>query len=347
MDRNQFLEQDKRLRAAGKSIRTIALEVNVHRSRVERALRQVPPLQPDELAPASEDVRSRNLLEKGDFVGRQRELAILNTALDDSLSGQGRIAMLVGEPGIGKTRTARELAAYASLKGAQVLWGRCHSTEGAPPYWPWVQVIRAYAQGCEAEELRSQMGPGVADIAEIVPEVRERLPDLQPPPALEPQQARFRLFDSIRAFLKKASQFQPLLLVIDNLHWADRSSLLLLEFLAQELAEGKILVVGTYRDTELTRRHPLTQTLGELAREPIFRRVILRGLNEEEVGRFIEVHTAFTPSKDLVGAVYLQTEGNPLFVTEVVRLLVQEGKLSPEPTGEHQPWNIMIPDLRT
>jgi tetratricopeptide (TPR) repeat protein len=187
------------------------------------------------------------------------------------------------------------------------------------------------------------MGPGVADIAEIVPEVRERLPDLQPPPALEPQQARFRLFDSIRAFLKKASQSQPLMLVLDNLHWADRSSLLLLEFLAPELAEGKILVVGTYRDTELTRRHPLTQTLGDLAREPIFRRVILRGLNEEEVGRFIEVHTAFTPSKDLVGAVYLQTEGNPLFVTEVVRLLVQEGKLSPEPAGEHQPWNIMIP----
>jgi tetratricopeptide (TPR) repeat protein len=283
------------------------------------------------------------LLEKGDFVGRQRELAILTAALDDSLSGQGGIVMLVGEPGIGKTRTARELAAYATLKGAQVLWGRCHSTEGAPPYWPWVQVIRAYTQGCEPEELRSRMGPGAADIAEIVLEVRECLPDLQPPPALEPQQARFRLFDSIRAFLKKASQFQPLLLVIDNLHWADRSSLLLLEFLAQELAEGKILVVGTYRDTELTRRHPLTQTLGELAREPLFRRVILRGLNEEEVGRFIEVHTAFTPSKDLVGAVYLQTEGNPLFVTEVVRLLVQEGKLSPEPAGEHQPWNIMIP----
>jgi DNA-binding CsgD family transcriptional regulator/tetratricopeptide (TPR) repeat protein len=267
----------------------------------------------------------------------------LKAALEDTLSGRGRLVMLVGEPGIGKTRTSQELAAYATLKGAQVLWGRCHAAEGAPPYWPWVQVVRSYLREYDPEQLRSQMGAGAADIAEVVPEVRERLPDLQPPPALEPQQARFRLFDSITKFFQQASQAQPLVVVLDNLHWADRPSLLLLEFLAQEIAESRLLLVGTYRDSELTRQHPLTQTLGELAREPLLRRVPLRGLSEEEVGRFIQATSGFAPPGDLVRAVHGQTGGSPLFMTEVVRLLVQEGELAPGQANEGQSWSILIP----
>ena len=129
--------------------------------------------------------------------------------------------MLVGEPGIGKTRTAQELAAYAETRGAQVLWGRCYEEEGAPPYWPWVQPIRSYVQQRDAERLLSEMGPGAADIAEIVPEIGRKLTDLEPPPALQPEQARFRLFDSITSFLKSAARSQPLMLVLDDLHWAD------------------------------------------------------------------------------------------------------------------------------
>jgi predicted ATPase len=251
--------------------------------------------------------------------------------------------MLVGEPGIGKTRTARELVAYATLQGAGVLWGRCYAEPGAPPYWPWVQVIRSYVRGHSADELRSQMGAGAADIAEVVSEVKEHLPDLQPPPALEPQRARFRLFGSITTFLKRASQFQPLMLVLDNLHWADRPSLLLLEFLAQELAETHLLLVGTYRDTELTQRHPLAQTIGELVREPLFHRVFLRGLTEADVTQFIEATTDFSPPRELVGAVYAQTEGNPLFMTQVVQLLLQEGELKPEAGVGQQRWSVQIP----
>ena len=285
------------------------------------------------------------------FVGRQREMAELKSALEDALSGQGRLVMLVGEPGIGKTRTSQELAAIATLRGAQALWGRCHSTEGAPPYWPWLQVIRSYVQGHDPEQLGFQMGAGAADIAEVVPELRERLPDLEPPPALEPQQARFRLFDSTTRFLKQACKFQPLMLVLDNLHWADRPSLLLLEFLAQEMAESRLLLVGTYRDTELTRHRPLTQTLGELAREPVFRRLPLRGLSEEEVGHFIQVSASFAPPHELVRAVHTQTEGNPLFMAEVVRLLAQEGELTPQRRGDigaglkpaPTRWDILIP----
>ncbi|HZA24405.1 MAG TPA: ATP-binding protein, partial [Dehalococcoidia bacterium] len=162
----------------------------------------------------------------GEFVGRQQEMGKLKGVLEDALSGQGQVLMLVGEPGIGKTRTAQELAAYAETRGAQVLWGWCYEEEGAPPFWPWLQPIRSYVQQQDAEQLRSEMGPGAADIAEVVSEVRGKLPGLEPPPALPPEQARFRLFDSITTFLKSAAQYQPLMLVLDDLHWADKPSLL-------------------------------------------------------------------------------------------------------------------------
>jgi hypothetical protein len=147
-----------------------------------------------EVVPSEERAAANPLdrLAAGVFVGRDRELGQLRGAFDDALSGRGRILMLVGEPGIGKTRTAEELATYARLRGAQVLWGRCYEGEGAPAYWPWVQIIRAYVHDREPGSLMSEMGPGAADIAEVVSEVRERLPGLPKPPELEPEQARTR-----------------------------------------------------------------------------------------------------------------------------------------------------------
>jgi len=187
------------------------------------------------------------------------------------------------------------------------------------------------------------MGASAADIGEIVSEVKERLPNLQPPPVLEPEQARFRLFDSITNFLKSASQRQQLVLVMEDLHWADHPSLLLLEFLARELDECHLLVVGTYRDTEMTPGHPLIQTLGELAREPMFPHLSLRGLDEVDEGRFIELASGFTPPPDLVVAVHSLTEGNPLFMTEVVRLLVENGELTSDLKSQSRGWRVKIP----
>ena len=216
------------------------------------------------------------------FVGRQREMAELTAALDDALSGRGRLVMLMGEPGIGKTRTAQELASHAQQRGAQVLWGRCAEEQGAPPYWPWVQAIRAYVQRTDPETLRSEMGLGASDIAQIVPDIRGKLPELEAPPELEPEQARFRLFDSVCSFLKNATHSQTLVLLLDDLHWADNPSLLLLQFLAREMGGSPLLVVGCYRDVELSRQHPLSDTLAQLSREPVFQREPLRGFSEEE-----------------------------------------------------------------
>jgi predicted ATPase len=206
----------------------------------------------------------------------------LKAALEEALSGQGRLVMLVGEPGIGKTRTAQELASAAQTRGAQILWGWCYEAEGAPPYWPWVQPIRSYIQHTDPDQLCSQMGPGASDIAQIIPEVREKLPGLEPPPTLEPEQARFRLFDSITSFLRNAAQSQPLVLILDDLQWADTSSLLLLQFLTRQLGGSRLLVLGCYRDVGLSRRHPLSETLALLSREPVFQRKPMHGLSQEE-----------------------------------------------------------------
>ena len=136
------------------------------------------------------------------FVGRHGEMADLTAAMTAAMSGHGQIVMLAGEPGIGMTRIAQELASWANDQGVQTLWGWCYEQEGATPYWPWVQPIRSYVQNTDAQALDAQMGPGAADICEIIPQVRDELPCLEPASPLEPAQSRFRLFDSITTSLK-------------------------------------------------------------------------------------------------------------------------------------------------
>ncbi|MCH8988136.1 MAG: AAA family ATPase [Chloroflexi bacterium] len=248
-------------------------------------------------------------------------MAELKAALDDAMSGQGRLVMLAGEPGIGKTRLAQELATYAQTQGVQVLWGWCYEQQGAPPYWPWVQPIRSYVQQTDSASLGAQMGPGAADISEIIPEVRNKLPDLEPAPPLGPEQARFRLFDSISQFFRNLAQSQPLMLVLEDLHWADQPSLLCLEFLASQMTGSRILLVGTYRDTAVSRAHPLSSTLAQLARSNSYHREELGGLENEYVGQLIEDISGVDPSQELIQAIYGHTEGNPFFMTEIIRLL--------------------------
>jgi len=285
---------------------------------------------------------SSNESRKSDFIGRQQELAVLTAALDDALSGRGQMVMLAGEPGIGKTRLAQELASRAESLGAQVLWGWCYEHAGAPPYWPYVQPIRAYVQGTSPDQLHSQMGPGAADIAEVVPEIREKLPDLEMPASLEPDQARFRLFDSFATFFKSAAQTQPMMLVLEDLHWADKPSLLLLEFLARQMADSRMLVLGTYRDAEVTRDHLLSETLAQLHRGPGFLSTVLGGLDSADVAPFLQAASGRIASQESVDAIHAHTEGNPFFIEEVIRLLGERGELE-ELSGTAVPVTLGIP----
>ena len=271
------------------------------------------------------------------FVGRAGELAALTADLDAAVGGHGGVVLVAGEPGIGKTRLAEELAARAIVRGAVVLWGRCWEGAGAPSFWPWVQVVRGYVQvqADDPASLRHDLGAGAADIAQLVPAVHDRIPDLPAPPPLEPEAARFRLFDSLAGFLRTAAARRPLLLVLDDLHWADVPSLALLRFMSRELegAEGSgPLVVGSYRHTEVDQGHPLLAAVADLTRGQ-HRWLLLGGLGQREVAGFVALVAGAEPSAELAAEVYRQTDGNPFFVTEVVRLLASQGRLDPAARG--------------
>jgi predicted ATPase len=213
------------------------------------------------------------------FVGRAEELGLFKRTLDQVLGGRRQILMLSGEPGIGKSRCAEAFAHAAEDQGALVVWGRCYEEPGAPPYWPWVQILREFMDASSPSEVRFAMGQGVSDIAAIVPE----LADGDSPPAssaatFDPSETRFRMFDAIARFFAKATQQVPLVVVVDDLHWADAPSLSLLEFLSHELQRSRLLIVGTYRENEVSRKSPLQHTLGGLGKDAGVVRVRLAGL---------------------------------------------------------------------
>ena len=260
------------------------------------------------------------------FVGRLHELETLHGTLDQAFGGRGQIVMVAGEPGIGKTRIAQELARHAEEHGALVLWGRCHEEAGAPPYWPWVQIFREALSGADQRMVLADIGIGASDMADILPEIHDLAPGLEPSARLEDAaQARFRMFESIRQFIASLNSDRTVMLVLDDLHWADTPSLRLLEFLAPEFADNRLLLVGTYRANELSRRHPLSDTLGGLARVPHATRIHLAGLAADEVHEFIAAATGTRPPAWLAASLHTQTEGNPLFLREIVRFLEQQG----------------------
>ena len=281
---------------------------------------------------SKEDPVAPNPLDRlagGVFVGRDREIERMRAAVDSAQAGAGSLQLLVGEPGIGKTRAAEELATYAQVRGVRVHWGRCREDDGAPAYWPWVQAIRELVRGSDPVAMAWQMGAGAAEIASLVPEVAEHL-DIEPADLTDTEEARFRLFDSVTSFLVTAARDRPMMLVLDDLHWADEPSLLLLKYAAAETASTGLVICGTYRDVELGRHHPLARVLGDLGGD----RIALRGLGVGAIERFMEMTSGEPPPRGLAEAVHAKTDGNPFFVGEVIRLLASEGRLSEElPVG--------------
>jgi tetratricopeptide (TPR) repeat protein len=260
----------------------------------------------------------------GVFVGRLEEMRRLTAASKASAAGHGRVVLLTGEPGIGKSRIVRELAGVVGVGGAAVLVGRCHEGEGAPAYWPWIQLIRMCLRADEGGKVMRAIGPAAAEVARLVPELLEEECCVAPP-ALQPAQARFRLFEAITTLFKHSAQRCAQVLVLEDLHCADDPSLLLLQFLGRQVSESRLLVVGTCRDTEIS--PCLGKTLAELSRQPEFDRLQLRGLAMDDVGRLVEHITSSRPSADWIARIHRETEGNPLFVSEVVRLLASSGHL--------------------
>jgi hypothetical protein len=281
------------------------------------------------------------------FVGRERELAQLEAALGEAIGGRGRLFLLAGEPGIGKTRLAESLAAKAVGGGAKVIWGRCWEGEGAPAFWPWVQVLRTCLRQTNGPTLAARLGPGAPYVAQLVPEVRELLPDLPAVPPLDSEQARFHLYDACSTFLKSVAAETPLFVVLDDLHWADASSLRLLQFLVREIANARLLLLGTYRDVEVLRGHPLGDALPRLRRERTVERILLRGLPETEVHAMLVALAGGEVPEDFARTLSRETAGNPFFIKEILRHLLDEGVAHREGdrwVGGVEPDEIHLPE---
>ena len=250
------------------------------------------------------------------FVGRAPELESLRHWLDRAVSGEGRLVLLRGEPGIGKTGIAEEVAAMARARGVPVLWGSAHEDEGGGPFRPW------------AEALAGWSGAGTPRPSpEVVPDLASLLPARDAGPAPEPDAARLRMFEATTAALVEIAGAGGGVLVLDDLQWADRPSLLLLQHLAREVHQAPLLVLAIYRDVGLTRDSALADALGDLARQRATRRLALTGLGPPEVARFIELATGL-PGGPLSGVVHMRTNGNPFFVREMVHLLQAENRLA-------------------
>jgi class 3 adenylate cyclase/tetratricopeptide (TPR) repeat protein len=263
------------------------------------------------------------------FVGRQREWEEIRKALGRSFRGSGQLLLVSGEAGIGKSRLVSELADLATRASAKVLWGRCYEGEALPAFWPWVEVMRALAEGSVGKTLRDALGPSAAFLAQIVPEIKEIVPE--PPPVLDVEAARFHLYDAVTRLLLHLAEESPMVLILEDLHWADAASLQLLTFLAPRLMEASILLVGTYRPVELTPEHPLAIALGSLVRKTQVVRVEVGGLLAADVDSFIAGTTGSPAPAALVRAVHKRTEGNPFFIIELLRLLEsRQDALSPE-----------------
>ncbi len=254
------------------------------------------------------------------LVGRDAPLHELEVELARAIDGRGALVLLSGEPGIGKTRLAEELGARATSAGAHVLWASCWEHDGAPAYWPWIQLLRGLTATRGSKVVRSA-GRIADEIVRLVPEIDASVPALEAT-EVAPDQARFRLFDAVSAVLRAAAATGPLVLVFEDLHWADEGSLLLLRFMARELQTARLLVVGTYRDVEVPAVSAFSATLADVIARSI--RIHLGPLDLAEVRELVAAMTGGAPGDETLRRIHDRSGGNPLFVREVCRLLDRE-----------------------
>ena len=304
------------------SINDVISDLTALRDRLHGAGAHMPPEAalppPPAIAAATEAV---------EFVGRDDELELLARAWERTKQGERSVVLLGGEPGIGKTRIAREFARRCAAQGATVLVGRADQ-EALIPYQPWVEALTWYVRACPEPDLSAQLEAvgGGGELAWLVPGLLLRVRDLPPRDSLNPESQRYRLFEAVCDLLVRASAAHPVLLLVDDVHWVDKSTLQLLRHLLRRPDHARLFVILTYRESDVSANVALSDVLAELTGAPGATRLSLRGLGENAVSRLIQALGA-TDTANLGRMVTEGTAGNPFFVGEVVRHLIGTGAL--------------------
>lgn len=257
---------------------------------------------------------------RGPFVGRGQELQSLSATWQTTLTGGMRAMLIAGEPGVGKTRLAGEWSRQAFEQGAIVLYGRCDEDLGAP-YQPFAEALRSLVPCLGASRLRGLRG--IEALLPLVPGLTDVLPDLAAPTRADPDTERYALFDAVVALLESVSASVPVVLILDDLHWAAKSTLLLLRHLLRFGDQARVQIVGTYRSTDLDRSHPLAAMLADLHRDGTAERLQLSGLDEEDVTTYVA--EAGYDDEELGRALASVTGGNPFFLIEALRHVDESG----------------------
>jgi predicted ATPase len=290
--------------------------------------------QPDQPAPitsAAAPAGRRLVLDRivrGRLVGRGGPLQQMRDLWGAARQGQGGLALLSGEPGVGKTRLAAEMLVQAQLTGAVVLRGGCYEFEAALPYLPFVEALRSWADPLSSDTLCQHLGGTAAEVAKLIPETAERCGPFAPNPPLSPNEERLRLFENLARLFQSLAAPRGLLLFIDDLHWADQGTLALLRYLLRRLRECPVLILAAYREVELDRAHPLAAALVEWNRERLATRVALGRLSQDDTAALLAaLFGQDTVSAELANAIYRETEGNPFFIEEVVKSLIEQGDI--------------------
>ena len=282
-------------------------------------------------------------VERTQFVGREAERVEARRLLDQAVAGQGSLLLLGGEPGVGKTRLAEEVLAEGRQRGCLALTGRCYETEGTPPFIPWVEIVQQSMRVVPAAAFREALGEAAPEVAKLVPELRQKFADIPLPIELPPEQQRRFLFSNFLEFVERGARVTPHVMLLDDLHWADDSTLLLFQHVAQHAWEIPLLIVGTYRDVDLEVARPFAKVLEGFTRQRLAHKLSLGRLSETDIGQMLLALSGADPPPALVTAIYAETEGNPFFVEEVFQHLSEEGRLF----GEEGQWrtDLRVEDL--
>ena len=274
------------------------------------------------------------------YVGRAVERGLLERSRALARGGARQVVLVSGEPGIGKTRLASHAALRAYAEGFAVCWGAC-SEDIAAPYEPWIEVCSQLVEHAPSDALDGYVAARGGEIGRLARNLAHRVPDAPAPQSTDPETERFLLFKAVAELLLAVARAQPLCVVLDDFHWADGQSVALLKHVARAVPQGALMMIVTYRDSDLTKDHPLTGVLADLRRTDAIERIGLSGLGPDEVAELVAAAAGHELDADglaLAGGVATETGGNPFFVGEILRNLIESGAITFDQTAGR--WSV-------